>query len=288
MVERANVLRKLGKSGITASDISSQLWCEKQMELNYMYGKRYTKAMTEGSRIHSELEDEVRVALSAEPITYYDSLYKIGYESYFALKGLAEKKIGREIRIYGSVNGYRITGQIDELRLKGGNTVVVENKTKESGKPIDEAVLRPHRAQVMLYRKMLDDIKSGAYSYENFASTYRIGSGELSEQFVKQLKVLGLESGMISLSKIYSSVFDAIISLPKLSDKLEIHYIDRFTGSTIADVYVEYSADQINSILVDSMGYWNGEREARPVPREEKWKCNFCKFFGRECKVYSK
>jgi exonuclease V len=287
MVEKMSMLRKLGKSGITASDISSQLWCEKQMELNYMYGKRYTKAMSEGSKIHSELEEEVRVALAAEPITYYDSLYKIGYENYFALKGLAEKKIGREIRIYGSVNGYRLTGQIDELRIKNNSVVIIENKTKESGKPIDEAVLRPHRAQVMLYRKMLDDIRNGSYTYDNFANTYKIAAGELSQQFIKQLKLLGLESSLIGLEKIYSAVFSEIEKLPGISDRLEIHYIDRFTGSTIADIYVEYEKKQIDELLAYAMGYWNGEREAQPVPKEEKWKCNFCKFFGRECRVYS-
>jgi len=34
------------------------------------------------------------------------------------------------------------------------------------------------------------------------------------------------------------------------------------------------------------MKYWNGEVKARPVSEEEKWKCRFCRFYGKECKVW--
>jgi hypothetical protein len=34
------------------------------------------------------------------------------------------------------------------------------------------------------------------------------------------------------------------------------------------------------------LGYWNGERESNPVPESEKWKCEWCEFFGDKCKVW--
>ena len=34
------------------------------------------------------------------------------------------------------------------------------------------------------------------------------------------------------------------------------------------------------------MKYWNGERKSLPVPEKESWKCNYCVFFGKECKAW--
>lgn len=285
-MEKKRVLERLGKNSISATDIASQFWCEKQMELNYLYGRRYTKEMARGSRIHEELQAEVYVPLAIEPINYTDFLYKELYENYLSIKGLKERGIGREIRIYGSINGFKVTGKIDELKLVDGKVVVVENKTRETRFAIDEAIVRPHKVQIMLYKYMLDEIIERRYTHQNFENTYIKGLKPLSERFVEELKALGVEGSLLSIEGIYKKMFDEIYTMPQISDELEIHYIDRFTGAKVQTIAFKYNYNELRGLLIDAMRYWNGEVEARPVNESEKWKCRFCRFYGKECKVW--
>jgi exonuclease V len=285
-LEGKNILEKLGKKSISATDIASQFWCEKQMELNYLYGKRYTKEMAKGAEIHAELQAETYIPLAITPINYTDFLYKEFYENYLSLKGLKEKGVGREIRIYGSINGFKIIGKIDELRLEKGSVVVIENKTRETRYAINEAVVRPHKIQIMLYKRMLDDIIAKRYTHENFENTYLKGLKPLSDRFAEELKALGIARELQSIEGIYKKMFDEIYTMPKVSDELELVYIDRFTGERVETIRFKYNEEELNKLLIEAMRYWNGEVKARPVAEDEKWKCKFCRFYGKECRVW--
>lgn len=294
-MQEENALGRLKKSSILVTDVAGQSWCEKQMELNYLYGKKYTKAMRQGSALHEELEEEVHVPLEVEPITYADFFYKEGYEAYSSLQVLKSKKICREIHVYGSINAYRLSGKIDEIRTKDGKTVIIENKTvslnaKLSGSELQKRIFsevstRSHKVQVMLYRRMFSDIKSGAFSYENFAGAY-LGRLSLSERFKKELVAANIPEEMSSIDAVYKKVFNEIYAMPELSDALEIHYIDRYSGQEAGVLTLNYSDEEMQKIIVRALGYWNGERPAEPVIREENWKCRSCRFFGKECKVW--
>jgi exonuclease V len=284
--KQKSILDRLGKCSILATDIASQFWCEKQMELNYLYGKKYTKAMAKGTKIHEELQAQTYVPLAIEPVNYTDYLYKEGYENYLSLKSLKSKGIGREIKIYGSINGYKLVGKIDELRQVRSKVIVVENKTREMKYQISESIMRPHKVQVMLYKKIIDDIMSKNYTIDNFMNTYGKGLKPLSERFSQQLDAFGIEKELKSIEGIYKKMFEEIYTMPAVSENLEIHYIDRYTGENTTTITFKYEKEKFNELLIDAMKYWNGEVEARPVIEDEKWKCRFCKFFGNECKVW--
>jgi len=81
-------------------------------------------------------------------------------------------------------------------------------------------------------------------------------------------------------------MFDEIYTLPPISDEFELHYIDRFTGEEVQRMKFKYNDEELKKILIYAMKYWNGEVKARPVSEEEKWKCRFCRFYGKECKVW--
>jgi len=285
-LEGKGVLEKLGKNGISATDIASQFWCEKQMELNYLYGKRYTKEMARGAKIHEELQAETYVPLTVEPINYTDFLYKELYENYLALKGLKQRGVGREIIIFGSINGFKLSGKIDELKLENGKIVVIEVKTRETRYVINEAVVKPHRVQAMLYKYMLDEIVSKSYTHENFENAYLKGLKPLSNRFLDQLKALSIEGNLLSIESVSKKVFEEIYTLPPIGDELELHYIDRFTGEKVQTMKFKYNKEELKKLLIGAMRYWNGEVKARPVSEEEKWKCRFCRFYGKECKVW--
>ncbi len=286
----ASVLGRLKKTSIRVTDIANQFWCERQMELSCIHGRKYTKEMAKGRQVHEALQEEVYVPLTIEPVTFKDYMYKTAYENVMSLDSLKRKGVCREFRVYGSVNGYRISGQIDEMRLKDGRIQVVERKTTEAGRKLEGSYTRPHIVQVMLYRKMMEDIRSKRYAYENFSAVYGVAPGKsgLSDAFRRELVAMGIQDEMLDTHEMYKKMFNEICSMPELSDRLEVAYVDRFSGKQIASIDVDYTEEAMGKDLVYAMGFWLGKRESAPVPESETRKCNFCRFFGNECKVWWK
>ncbi len=281
-----NNLQKLGKKSLTASDISAQFWCERQMELNAMHGSRRTWAMKKGASIHKVMQDEVYEELKAEPMNYADRLYKEAYENCLNISRLKAEGVCREIKIYGSINGYTIVGKIDELRLVDGKIMIVEDKTTKHAEDISEEKMRPNKVQIELYRKLLGDAVDGSYSYANFSSTYRIEGMQLSEEFKDSLIDQGVGQDMTGLRAIWNRFFDLLKTFSGMSDNMEINYRSRQTGDLLVKVNMVYSKQRPDKEMIHARGYWNGERESLPGVEEEKWKCKMCQFFGNRCTVW--
>lgn len=283
---KPNTLERLHKRSISAKDIANQFWCEKQVELSYLHGFPPTKAMDKGSAMHQQMQVEVYRELPVEPETYSDRMYRTAYENLATLKTLSDNGMARELKIYGSVNGYSIVGQIDELKIRDGKVIIVENKTTSGSGSINPLFARPHIVQVMLYRKMLEDIVTGKYAFRNMDASYKLAQMRLSESFGKGLREIGIKDDMLGVAAIYGKMFDAILRMPELSSTTLVHYISRDTGQAVSDMEVEYDEGKINADIISAMKYWTGEREAMPVPEEEKWKCRVCRFFGSKCTVW--
>lgn len=284
----SGVLKKLGKSSILVTDIANQFWCERQMEFNYLYGKKYTKEMAKGKAVHAELQNEVYVPLAIEPVTYEDYMFKTAYENTMSLTSLRTKGMCREFRIYGSLNGYRLSGQMDEMRIVDGKVRIIERKTTQANRKLTEVYTRLHRVQVMTYRRMLGDIMNRTYSYDNLIKVYRLTGKGLSDVFKRELHAMGLGDAMIDTCAMFKKMFEEIYMLPELGSALEIVYVDRFSGQQMESVQIEYREYEMNKYVTYVLQYWNGERESAPVEKDESWKCRFCKFFGNECKVWWK
>ncbi|MCL5100895.1 MAG: exonuclease V [Candidatus Marsarchaeota archaeon] len=283
----ANVLQKLRKKSISVSDFSSQAWCEKQMELSYLYPRTPTKQMQEGSAIHHQIQDKVYIPLMLQPEKYPDILYKEAYENYVNIASMSTKGICREVKVYGSVNGFRLSGKIDQLKLENGMTFITEDKTTDKTGAPSNATIKLHVIQVRLYKSMLDGLISGAYTYENFSNVYGIHEMSLSRNFQSGLIDMGIADELTNLEGIYKKMFDQIKNLPNVSDVLELRYINKSTKEIVSNIKVNYDKEDLNNTLRRDMEYWNGEREAQPVQEMEKWKCNSCRFFGKECKTWS-
>ena len=78
------------------------------------------------------------------------------------------------------------------------------------------------------------------------------------------------------------------IGMPEISDVLELRYFDRSTKQMVSNMKMNYDKQTLEEWLRYAMKYWSGEREAQPVSEAEKWKCNICRFFGKECTVWYK
>jgi exonuclease V len=285
-VPRQNALQRLNRKSISAKDIANQFWCEKQMELYYTHPTRMTYAMEQGTAIHEKMQGEVYVPLTVEPATWPDRLYKTAYENILTLNTLHKDMMGRELKVYGSLNGYSVVGQIDELRMVNGKVTIVENKTTNPGRKLEAEYTKPHIVQVMLYRRMMDEIRDRAYGYQNFQVLYKTDTMKMSDKFIEGLKSIGLKDELLSLKEIYTRMFNEVSALPGFNDELVVHYLDRNTNKSITEMTVRYDRAAIDKDIIYALKYWNGERDAAPVPESEKWKCNICRFFGKECKVW--
>ena len=281
-----NALSRLKKSSIRASDIAAQYWCEKQMELNYLYGQKITNEIRKGRRIHGDLESETNVPIVLMPASYADFMYKSVYTSYMALRVLSEKKKTREVQVYGKLNGFKVVGKIDQLDAKDSEVIVQEDKTRGSDNMPSDAQILTHKVQVMLYRKMLEDMKEERYTRKDFEESYKTSTLSITPEFRRQLESTGVERELMSVGAVSDAFFYSITKLGRISDTLYLRYINQFTGNVIKLHKLKYSTEEMSQMLDFVMKYWNGERDALPVPEGEKWKCNFCAFFGNRCKVW--
>lgn len=287
MEGRQSALERLHKSSISVKDISSQFWCEKQMELRYTHPKTANAKMERGTKLHQGLQVEVFVPLTLEPASYADRMYKTAYENIMSLNTLMKEGMARELMIYGSISGYRIIGQIDELRIRNGSLVIVENKTTARNRELSREYTLPHIVQVMIYRRALGEMRDGVYSYKNFSVSNRLSEMKMTEQFSQGLKQMNLRPESMSLEGIYQQMFETVAKLPGISDSLLIDYIDRERGDVAQELTIKYEAKDLENQLIYAMKYWSGQREAQPVPENEVWKCRICPFFGKECTVWS-
>ncbi len=282
-----DAMRRLNKSAIRVTDIAAQYWCELQMELYHIHGKKITSTIKAGTKAHEELESLSNVPVTLEPRSYPDYLYKQLYTGRLALETLGQKGLTRELPVFGSINGYKLSGKIDQLELAAGHCVkIIENKTRASEKAPSDAQLKSNKVQLLVYKKMLSDIQGCSYTVSNFRSSYSLGRMRLSEEMARQLSALGIRDELRSLDNISGSFFDSVRRMGTLCDDMDVRYINQFTGQTIKMCTFKYQESEMEEILSHILGYWRGEREALPVPEEEKWKCRMCTFFGKECKVW--
>ena len=185
------------------------------------------------------------------------------------------------------VNAYEIAGKIDELKLEKGTVSIIDDKAVDAEKAgASDYVPRTYAVQLSLYRKLLSDIRSRRYSYENFASSRKLGSMPLSKEFEMALAEIGVRDSLMSVEGIYKKMFEELYALPEISSRLELRYIDNRSREHLKSIFIQYDEKQLTDVLRDCMKYWNGERDARPVPMKERWKCKRCRFFGNECKVW--
>jgi len=281
-----DVLKKLKKSNIRATDIAAQFWCEKQMELGYLFGRKVTAEIKKGKDIHEILENETNIPVVLMPKSYADVLYKIFYTSTLAIETLYENGKSREIQIYGAVDGFPVVGKIDQLELRDGIISIWEDKTKANDNLPNEPQLHTHKIQVMLYKKLLDDILMKNYTEEKFKSTYGTLKLHLSDEFIRQLDAMKIKKEEQNLDFIIHKYFKSFFDMKKIDEFLHIRYINQFTGKEIKTYKFQYDEKDMNNSLKFVLGYWKGEREALAVPENEKWKCQYCGFYGKECKVW--
>jgi exonuclease V len=279
----SGLLEKYGRSHLKVTELSQQFWCERQVALSLEHPREETREMASGSEIHKglmlELVDEVPVTLQ----TAGDELYLLMLNVRTGLEQLLKEGRTRELYVFGRAGSFPVAGVIDELSLEHGELTLLDHKTRTRPTLPPPPSFLTTEVQVMTYRKMLDDLRQGLYTFEDFRHDRDMGEiGDVSQEFRSRLEAEGLWEN-ISPEDLARQVFEKFRQLPPASDYLIIRYIHQESGDHIGDKVVLYDPDVIGKKLVHALQFWNGEREAKGVGFRERWKCNYCEYKGVHC-----
>ncbi len=279
----SGLLEKFGRKHLKVTDLSQQFWCERQVVLGLEFPREETEQMANGSEIHKglmlELVDEVPVTLQ----TPEDEVYLLMLNIRTGLEQLLKDGKTRELYVFGRVGMFPVAGIIDEISQDNGTLTLLDHKTRSRPTLPPPPSFMTTEVQVMIYRKMLDDLRNGRYTFEDFRKDRGPGeTGDISPEFKAQLEAEGLYEGA-STWDIAQDVFRKFKELPAVSDYVIIRYLHQGSGDHIGDKVVLYDPEYIEQKLTHALKLWNGEREASAVTLRDRWKCNYCEYKGVHC-----
>jgi hypothetical protein len=265
--------KKYRSRGLTVSELAQQLWCEKKVALELLYGKEETENMKIGRKRHEELFEEIMPVVVVHPETWIDELFVRFHQMWVSAHQIMKEGIAREIPVYGAVGTMMIKGIIDEV-VADTELTLVETKTRASGTVPDyTAYTRVVEFQLSLYRRMLDNIIKEKFVAANLLKFYEIGadtciSKPLYDRFPEGALVTDNVSAMAS------TAFEALKALPHISDTMVVRYEDQH--KTVIGEQKFILDEELFWRNVDFvLGFWKGQRDAVP-PLKNPWKCTFC------------
>ncbi len=258
-------MKKKYRKRIPVSKILDQLWCERRLELKLIHGVEVkTRAMKDGEKVHMEISSRSGLP---KPHNFIDWL---GYQLHLSANSLSHLKnrgYAREIFLVAYLEPWRgyVTGCVDEVRLIGTKSQIVEIKTTKSTKIPENS---SHRLQAMLYHRILDVLKRQDYS-RNLQEAYNLKRrSAISEEFAA---LTGIEGSVLKIS---NDLAAKIRSVPELSRESRIVYRNLTSGSVIGEKWVATDNLWLEEMLKFARAYWDDEREAQKT--RDRWKCRYC------------
>ncbi|KAF8820756.1 hypothetical protein IE077_002839 [Cardiosporidium cionae] len=259
---------------VSVTSFSSQLWCEKQFELQLESGKkRETAAMKSGIERHACLELNDHPVIDVEVSTIEDYLGLRLYSSALLLKQLLEKGKCRELWVAGLYEGIAITGIIDEIRIRHvlqSETFIVLSDTKTRRKRSDPSIAqtRTSSLQLQLYYFIVEQLKNGAMDFSQLFDIYECDP-ELFFNVTELLPYRNLNEIVVFFNSI-------VMKLPPLWENMEIVYENE--GVEFRRITVEYNKESLRYTLRSLLEWWFGHRAAQYVIEHENFKCKYCDF----------
>jgi exonuclease V len=282
---KGSILQRHGISHLSVTHIAQQFWCERQVELSLSIPRAESPETISGSEIHKDLLLELVKEISVDTATGEDALYTMMLNVQTGLRQLKKEGITRELRIFGKVAGFPVSGIVDELSVKDGMAVLLDHKTRLKPTLPPPPSMKPTEVQVMLYRKLLDDLREGRYSFDEFVSDNDIGEmGKISDEYKADLLSKGFTVKYGSPLSLIKDVFKAYQKIPPISDYLLVRYIHQGTERHLGDRAVLYDPECLGAKVEHASLFWSGGRKAKRVGFGEKWKCNYCEYRGELCK----
>ncbi|KAJ9061589.1 hypothetical protein DSO57_1019040 [Entomophthora muscae] len=319
--------KSTGRASVT--EFSQISWCELQHYYQGIFGKPIpTESMLNGVERHYELEQEVHTLVKVKTKTKLDSWGLKLYDALSRIHTFKKKGVAREVRVFGflKLKGHHsmvlTMGIIDLLQRKDGTAEhsgceairLVDNKTRIGKSLPSEKQSKSQKLQMMLYKKMLDDLiscgKKAAVSlkelpatYENIASSLRetelpadeffdaLGvdyNGSFSDVFLDQLSNLkahrlirsSKRKAPITILEIFRALLLSLSNLPYCSPELTLKYEHQKSQSFIGEVNFSYDPTGLDEHIQKSLEYLLNTREPKGVTDVEEagYKCGNCSF----------
>lgn len=281
---RGTIFEKYGLTHLSVTHISQQFWCERQVELSLECPREDTPETIAGKDIHHAYLLELARESTVETITAADAAYVLLLNVRNGLEQLLGEGITRELYVFGRASGFPVAGIVDELSLNGGQVILLDHKTRVRPTLPPPPSVKPTEVQVMLYRRLLEDLRSGAYGYADFIEDTGLDEqGIISDELKSQLESAGEVVDVGSVGPLARDVFGMFRRLPPLSDFLIVRYVHQATGDHIGDKAVLYDPRFLAHKLAHACLFWEGQRKAVRAGFREKWKCNYCEYRDGLC-----
>ncbi|MEK6946027.1 MAG: PD-(D/E)XK nuclease family protein [Nanoarchaeota archaeon] len=274
-----NLIQEYRPNGIAVTDLSSQLWCEKQLEFALEKGRKETAEMKAGKERHRELHEEIAILVKVEPKTLVDSVALRLHNAQVGLNRLLLTGMTREIPLFGKINSLFIMGVTDEIILKNNSLHILDTKTRKSNSMPSEAQKRTTRFQLMLYNKIIQDLVGAKFTTENILNFYDFkASDKISDNFKKQINNIG-DQIEPNIKKLSDKTFRLFQKLPVPEKIMKIRYEFQERRKLIGSDEFSFDNDifQRNFNFVEE--FWLGKRKAIPVGINNAWKCKYCEFY---------
>ncbi|EME81006.1 uncharacterized protein MYCFIDRAFT_26838, partial [Pseudocercospora fijiensis CIRAD86] len=187
---------------------------------------------------------------------------------------------------------------------------LVDMKTRKAkGLPKLGSQMRPTQMQLMLYRRLLEDLATNNVEADRIFDRYQVDAHTIfSDAFIASMGAIDFSSSQRSLddqndefatgeqdndplaeilayntlSALWSHMiaeFSRTISSNTLSPLLTAKFVASATGEFIGQQCFPFDGKVLDEYVASTMQWWKGEREARGVDIEEaSSKCRICEF----------
>jgi len=272
--------------GVKVTDMSAQLWCEKQVEFSLTKPRIRTVEMKKGEDIHTDKEAELYEMIEVVPKTKEDKILMKLHNTMVALQGFNETGIAREIPVWGKFNSLKVVGIVDELKTEDGRLVVADTKTRKSPTLPRIAQSKPSRFQLMAYKELVDEISHGDYKPEDLLRHYGFTvDSAASPEFMAQHKEHGIDFEP-NILKSATKAFSMFKEIP-IIEMMRLSYEEQSSGKLIGKDEFPFDYEHFWAHCKFCEGFWRGERSSVPVSDYNSWKCSYCQYRD-ECDAVKK
>ena len=273
-----NLVRQYRPHGVAVTDLSSQLWCEKQLEFSLERGRILKDEMKKGKERHRELHEEVANLIKVETKTMADRVALILHNQAVGLGRLVSRGMTRELPVWGFINSLFVVGSVDELDVKNRRLYILDTKTRRSGNMPSVSQRITTRFQLMIYNKLLYNLVAGKFSHSQLLKSFGLRNDDtISHEFKKQINEIGdqIEPNVRNFSSATLKLFK---NLPPPEKAMIVKYETQDDRELIGTDEFSFDPERFKRDCDFVEGFWRGKRKATPVGTRNAWKCKYCEF----------
>ena len=188
--------------------------------------------------------------------------------------------VAREIPIFGAPfdEDVFIVGLIDELRFDPTSFQLDlwEFKTRKYKSMPSKSQQYQHKLQVMLYKKLFDDLVKGKLTKQVIAKHLKL---DLSRTFGSDIQdtIDGKCLTGTNLNQLLDVLFLRIQCMTCIGD-IGIEYQHQGSKESLGMHSVNYDDEELEKLYKNYLQFWRGQRSVEGVDIEEAWKCQSCDF----------